>query len=107
MNTGLYDERPARRIDYERMNREYPKVKAGLTRARNGGNPLRVRAAVARFIALSDACGAMPDDWALFRNALEDAFEDWRRSAAGEEDIYYGGGGELARWREVGRGFNF
>lgn len=107
MNTSLYDERPPSRIDYERMSREYPKVKAALTRARNSGDPLKVRAAVAKFSELSDACGAMPDDWAIFRNALEDAFADWQRSDACDDDIYDNGGVELARWRRVARRFDF
>lgn len=107
MSRGLYEDRPVRRIDYERMNREYPKVKAALTRAERSGDPLKVRAAVARFVTLSDECGAMPDDWARFRNALEDAFREWSRTEAADDDYYDAGGVELARWREVGRRFDF
>lgn len=83
--TGLYDRIPEpRRIDYDRMSSEYPKVKGLLTRAEKSGDPTKVLVAVERFITLSDEVGAMPDDWHRWRNALEDAWRELRR----DEDLF-------------------
>lgn len=94
------DARPApRRIDYERMNRIFPRQKAALTRAkkkvqlaRNGVDPYlsnsgqnvalnEAREALAalckRTVAEWDEIGAWPDDWNLWQIALDDAL-DWR-----------------------------
>jgi len=107
MNADLYPERSAPRIDYALMQEEYPKLKAALTRAERSGDPLRVRAAVARFVQKSDAIGCMPDDWPRWRNALEDAFEAWRRTDAADDDYFERGGVELGIWREVAARFDF
>lgn len=77
---GLYDLLPEpRRIDYDRMQREYPKVKAALTRAQNRRDSTKTLEAVERFLVLSDEVGCMPDDWPRWRNALEDAWKDYAR----------------------------
>ena len=107
MDRGLYEERPVRRIDYDRMNREYPKLKAARTRARNSGDPLKVLAAVERFVTVSDEVGAMPDDWSGWRNDLEDAFYAWSRTEAADDDYFEGGGKLLTRWRDCARRFDF
>lgn len=85
---SLYQERETRRIDYALMSREYPKLKGALTRARNSGDPVKVLRAVERFLKLSDEVGCMPDDWSRWRNALEDAYDDFQRSDDGETDYY-------------------
>ena len=107
MTRGLYEERAPRRIDYDLMQREYPKAKSALTRARNSGDPLKVLAACERFAKLSSDVGCMPDDWSLWRNALEDAFQDWSRTEAADDDYFDGGGKVLARWQACGRHFDF
>ena len=92
---GLYDLLPeSRPIDYKTMSREYPKLKSALTRAENGGEPIRVLAAVERFIAVSDEVGCMPDDWPRWRNALEDAWRDFQRTTLDEfgDDVFDGSG---------------
>jgi hypothetical protein len=92
---GLYDLVPASRpIDYDRMNRELPKVKGALTRAKNAGDPYAVLVAVERFLELSREVGAMPDNWPLWRNALEDAWREFQRTTLDEygEDVFDGSG---------------
>jgi hypothetical protein len=94
---GLYDLVPASRpIDYDRMNREYPKVKAALTRAVNSGYETKVLEAVERFLALSDEVGCMPDDWPRWRNALEDAWRSIERQLDEFGDDLYDAAGEAS-----------
>lgn len=64
--------RPVRRIDYERMNRVFPRQKAALTRAVNSGDPERVAAACVAAMNEWDEIGAWPDDWARWQRALSD-----------------------------------
>jgi len=61
-----------RRIDYDRMNREYPKQKAALTRAKNSGDPEKILAAVEKAFDAWDEIGAWPDAWATWSVALDD-----------------------------------
>jgi hypothetical protein len=105
MSRELYEPAPTRRIDYERMNREFPAVKAALTRAERQDEirrPLAVVKACERFVELSERCGAMPDDWARWRNALEDAYRTFQRSEAGDTDYYI-----MRRFQAVARRFDF
>ncbi len=65
-------------IDYERMKRVGPKLKAALTRAKNKQDTK------ARYFAVKDACkaavrewnsiGAWPDNWSHWQRALDDAY---------------------------------
>lgn len=79
-------------IDYDRMNREWPKQKAALTRAVNRYKAAReslrdrvfmddmdieaARERVAQVcrdaVRVWNEVGAWPDDWALFQRALDD-----------------------------------
>lgn len=61
-------------IDYARMNREFPKQKARLTRAINSGSRDRVLAEAQRVVREWDDIGAWPDDWARWQGALDDVF---------------------------------
>jgi hypothetical protein len=72
-------------IDYERMNRIYPKQKAALTRAVNSGNPYKVLAAVQKAVSEWNEIGAWPDGWARWDVALSDAAFA-QRMAAGPFD---------------------
>lgn len=64
-------------IDYERMQRVYPKQKAALTRAKKKANAqeryLAVKATCKAAVAEWDAIGAWPDGWALWQRTLDDA----------------------------------
>lgn len=62
-----------RRIDYDRMNREWPKQKAALTRAKKTGDPEKVAKVCKDAVTVWDEIGAWPDDWSLFQRALDDA----------------------------------
>jgi hypothetical protein len=78
---GLIDEaiareagRPApKRIDYERMNRVWPRQKAALTRAAKTGDPEKVAQVCKDAVRVWDEIGAWPDDWSLFQRTLDDA----------------------------------
>ncbi len=65
-------------IDYERMKKCHPKHKASLTRAKKK-EPEAVIKAVDKALAEFDLCGAWPDNWALWRNAKEDAEREIRK----------------------------
>lgn len=63
-------------IDYERMQKSGPKLKAALTRAnRTADNVRYVRVLVACQAAVKEweAIGAWPDNWSLWQRTLEDA----------------------------------
>lgn len=62
-----------RRIDYERMNREAPALKAALTRAVKTGDPEKVAAACKKAMKVWDEVGAWPDNWANWQSALDDS----------------------------------
>lgn len=61
-------------IDYERMQRVWPRQKAALTRARKTGDRERVLTVCRDVVAVWDDIGAWPDDWALFQRALDDVY---------------------------------
>lgn len=72
------DARPEpRRIDYDRKRRGRSKQKAALTRAVNSGDAEKVAAVCKAAVAEWDACGAWPDDWNRWQNALNDACGGW------------------------------
>lgn len=63
-------------IDYERMQRTFPKHKAALTRANKKVGSVKYPAVLAACKAAVkewDAIGAWPDNWATFNIALGDA----------------------------------
>lgn len=62
-----------RRIDYDRMNKLWPKQKAALTRAKKTGDPEKIAAVCKKAVAEWNEIGAWPDDWALFQRTLDDA----------------------------------
>lgn len=53
-------------------NAEYSKLKANLTRAKNSGDGRKVLAAVEKAVEVFET-KIWPDDWALWRGALDDA----------------------------------
>lgn len=58
-------------IDYDRMKRRGPVLKAALTRA--GKDPVKVRAACVKAVKEWDEIGCWPDNWTLWAIALWDA----------------------------------
>lgn len=73
------DARPVKRIDYERMNKVWPKQKAALTRAKNSGDLDKVVTVVKKAVKEWDEIGAWPDDWSLFERTLNDMLP-WHQS---------------------------
>jgi hypothetical protein len=77
---GILDEALAReyarpepkRIDYDRMNKVFPKQKAALTRAKKTGDPEKVAQVCKDAVSVWGEIGAWPDDWGLFQRALDD-----------------------------------
>lgn len=63
-------------INYDKMNREFPKQKAALTRALKSKDYSKVVATTRKTIAEWDETGAWPDDWAHWQRALDDAWWD-------------------------------
>ena len=72
------DARPARRIDYDRMRRTFPKQKAALNRAVKTRDPEKVAAACKAAVTEWDEVGAWPDDWSRWQRALDDVLP-WHR----------------------------
>lgn len=104
MRPSLYPDRPAPRIDYERINREHPKLKAALTRAQRSGNPRKVAEACERAVIVWNEVGAWPDDWARWRNALEDAWDKFTRTADGfgyDDDLFENNGQTAAYFHQI------
>lgn len=66
------ESRPVKRIDYDRMNRIFPRQKAALTRAVKTGDAEKVAAACKKAVGEWDEIGAWPDDWARWQSALDD-----------------------------------
>ena len=62
-----------RPIDYDRMQRVFPRQKAALTRATKSGDVARLARVIREAIREWDEIGAWPDDWALWQRALDDA----------------------------------
>lgn len=65
---------------------EYAKLKSALTRAKNSGDPQKVLTAVEAAVKVFDS-KIWPDDWAMWRIALEDAAHDARQLAFDERDL--------------------
>jgi hypothetical protein len=61
-------------IDYDRMNREFPRQKAALTRALKSGQRDRVLLTCAATVKAWDEVGAWPDDWSRWQRALDEVF---------------------------------
>lgn len=62
-----------KRIDYDRMNKVYPKQKAALTRAVKTKDPEVIAKVCKAAITEWDAIGAWPDGWHRWQVALDDA----------------------------------
>ena len=77
-----------RRIDYDRMRREWPKQKAALTRAVKTGSPEKVAAVCIAAVKVWDEVGAWPDDYSLFERSLNDLLP-WH-SQVSLDDVAYG-----------------
>jgi hypothetical protein len=77
-----------RRIDYARMNREWPKQKAALTRAVKTGDPVKVADVCIATVKVWDEIGAWPDDWARFQRALDDVLP--YNQQVNFDDVVYG-----------------
>jgi hypothetical protein len=75
-------------IDYAEMNREMPKLKSALTRAQKSGDIVKVLDAVEKALDTFDRVGAYPDNWNIWRNALDDAWQTFRRSDAYDDDHF-------------------
>lgn len=65
-------------IDYERMNKLYPRQKARLTRALKISDQAQRQAAVLAAcrdaVQAWDDIGAWPDEWSRWQRALDDQF---------------------------------
>lgn len=80
--------RPApKRIDYDRMKREWPKQKAALTRAVKSGSAEKVAAVCVAAVKVWDEVGAWPDDWSLFQRALRDVLP-WNQWVDFDDVVY-------------------
>lgn len=77
-----------KRIDYDRMRREWPKQKSALTRAVKTGDPVKVADVCIKAVAVWDEVGAWPDDWSLFQRALDDVLP-WNQQVD-LADVAYG-----------------
>lgn len=82
--------RPVRNIDYERMIRSAPKLKAALTRASKSGDPEKVARACVLAMNEWDAIGAWPDNWSNWQRALTDSLPFGRQVSL--EDLPRGNG---------------
>lgn len=60
-------------IDYARMQREFPKQKAALTRAKKSGDPQKVLEACTKAVKVWEEIGCWPDAWHTWNIALGDA----------------------------------
>lgn len=88
-------------IDYDLMNAELPRCKAALTRATKSGDPVKILDAVEKALDLFDRVGAMPDAWSVWRNALEDGWNIFRRSDAYDDDLYDNGAKIITRFQTL------
>ena len=80
--------RPApKRIDYDRMKREWPKQKAALTRAVKSGSAEKVAAVCIAAVKVWDEFGAWPDDYTLFQRALRDVLP-WNQWVDFDDVVY-------------------
>ncbi len=58
--------------NYELVQREVPRLKAALVRAKKSGDPKKVLSAVERAYAVFEGAGTYPDDWRIWENARDD-----------------------------------
>lgn len=80
--------RPApKRIDYDRMKREWPKQKAALTRAVKSGSAEKVAGVCIAAVKVWDEVGAWPDDWFHFQRALGDMLP-WNQQVDFDDVVY-------------------
>lgn len=80
--------RPApKRIDYDRMKREWPKQKAALARAVKTGSAEKVAAVCITAVKVWDEVGAWPDDYTLFQRALDDILP-WNQRVDFDDVVY-------------------
>ena len=80
--------RPApKRIDYDRMKREWPKQKAALARAVKTGSAEKVAAVCITAVKVWDEVGAWPDDWSHFQRALGDILP-WNQRVDFDDVVY-------------------
>lgn len=81
-------------IDYARMNREGPALKAALTRAVKSKDAGAIVLAVKKALVAWDAIGAWPDQWHRWNIALSDAvgygldIDTLDRMSAAEVKVY-------------------
>ena len=71
-------------IDYDRMNKLFPKQKAALTRAVNSGDAGKVVLTCKKTVGEWNEIGAWPDDWSRWQRALDDVL-GWGRSVLLED----------------------
>lgn len=91
MNVRIIDHRPPaqpKRIDYERMNREWPGQKRRLASAVKAADPVRVAQVCIDAVKVWDEVGAWPDDWSAFQRALDDVLP-WQQQV-NLDDVAYG-----------------
>jgi len=91
MNVEIVAHLPAskpRRIDYERMNREWPGQKRRLAAAVKAKDPVRVAQVCIDAVKAWDEVGAWPDDWSAFQRALDDVLP-WNQQVD-LADVAYG-----------------
>ena len=77
-----------RRIDYDRMQKVWPKQRAALNRAKNTGDARKVAQVCIDAVKVWDEIGCWPDDWALFERTLNDMLH-WRAQTT-LADVAYG-----------------
>lgn len=90
-------------LDYARMGQKLPALKRQLTRAKNSNDPVKVLAAV-EDAATEFGISGWPDQWTTWNIALGDAWFDFSRSTARDDD-YFGDGSIEARFRAAERRF--
>jgi len=76
-----------RRIDYERMQREFPKQKRALAAAVRTGDAVKVADACIAAVKVWDEIGAWPDDWAHWQRALGDVLP-WNQQQDFDDVVY-------------------
>lgn len=76
-----------KRIDYDRMKREWPKQKAALTRAVKSGSAEKVANVCISAVKVWDEVGAWPDSWSHFQRALDDILP-WNQRVDFDDVVY-------------------
>ena len=67
-------------VNYDAMKKEYPKLKAALTRAKNSKDPKKIIATVDLAFARFEEIG-YPDAWSTWENAKRDAEWELQRKS--------------------------